>query len=144
MGRGFNQGYATIRGVLQGHIKFNSLAGYGCRFGVIELSFVRVDGDVNVDGDAEAVKVRMEIGAQGVVFGPTKSRIQGIFILRTGDKLATGCTYQTQDPSAEECQCRGFGCLSGYDGGFQSQRTCLKEVLRAVGEDNSASNKDVT
>src|SRR5258708_16755566 len=53
MGRSFNQGYAAIRGVLQGHIKFNSLAGYGCRFGVIELSFARVDGD------AEAVKGRM-------------------------------------------------------------------------------------
>jgi hypothetical protein len=40
-------------------MKFNRLAGYGCRFGVIELSLVRVNGD------EQAVKVRIEIGAAG-------------------------------------------------------------------------------
>jgi hypothetical protein len=55
----------------RGSIKFNRLAGYGCRFGVIELSFVRVDGD------AEAVKVRMMgdfgFGGNGRTFTPPSS-----------------------------------------------------------------------
>jgi hypothetical protein len=59
MDRGFNQGCAIIRGVLQGNMKFNRLAGYGCRFGVIELSFIRVGWG------AEAVKVRMTGAAGG-------------------------------------------------------------------------------
>jgi hypothetical protein len=52
-------------------MKFSRLAGYGCRFGVIELSFVRVDGD------AEAVKVRMTgdfgFGGNSRTFTPPSS-----------------------------------------------------------------------